>query len=236
MIAGIKVINQKQNNFIASAIKNNDLAEYNYIAYKFLAYQNKKTLSHSYIKRAADLDENNPLYQYKAAIYAATEDYKVSLDYIEDALKQDPKNCLYLSHEASMLMRLDKDKEAMNSFRECLKNDPAYEMVWNNLAFHSRRLDGHQKAIEVMQEAVTGNPDSAYLWYQKALYEKEPDLIDEAVISLETSIDVKPELGKQAAKLIHKLTGRNYQGKYKAIVKGLMQELPFKLQGNHVYL
>lgn len=135
-----------------------------------------------------------------------------------------------------MLMRLDKDKEAMNSFRECLKNDPACEMVWNNLAFHSRRLDGHQKAIEVMQEAVTGNPDSAYLWYQKALYEKEPDLIDEAVISLETSIDVKPELGKQAAKLIHKLTGRNYQGKYKAIVKGLMQELPFKLQGNHVYL
>lgn len=225
----------KAERYIAAAIKKNDLAQYYYTAYRFLAYQNKVGLSEFYIKAAADKDQKNSLYQYNAARYIEGIDTQKAYGYLTRALKLEPNNCLYLLMESNMLETMGLREKAIKSLNKCLNKDPHYEMAWHNLAFLNS-FEDRKNGVEILEKGLEKNPQSNYLWYQKALFEKDAGLTSAAIASLEKSIDINPDQGKDAANLIYQLSGKAYQGKHQKIIQGLMQKLPFKYRANHIYL
>jgi len=79
---------------------------------------------------------------------------KEALEYIDDALKIEPKEWDLLNYKGLILMDMGREEESLQCFDQIIKSHPIYFPAWYNKGVVLRQLKRTEEALEHFDEAI----------------------------------------------------------------------------------
>ncbi|MEI6349372.1 MAG: tetratricopeptide repeat protein [Bacteroidota bacterium] len=126
------------------------------------------------------------------------EDFQGAILKYENALKLDKDNLYALTEIAFSLMSLQKYNEAIEYCQKALETHPGEGdliTVYVNMGTSYNRLKKTDKSIEVYDQGIKEFPNFYRLYYNKGITLAGAKRIDEAILSFQKSITLKPDHG-----------------------------------------
>lgn len=116
-----------------------------------------------YLKQATELDpQAGELWMSLATCCAALNDYYVSMDYIERAMKESPNEPYLLIDAARIYAHFNEEEKAIECFEEGLSLTVYNDRCWTDYADFLIDRKNYDRAIEVLQQGLTNCEESFY--------------------------------------------------------------------------
>lgn len=119
--------------------------------------------------------------------------YKKTVDYLEKALKSNPKNKnVYLLLAESLT--IDKQPErAVEILKQALALDRDDPVLYASLGISLNELQRWDEGSEAFKTAIKLNPDNHYYHYNYAMGLMNRNKIEEALVEYQRAVDLKPD-------------------------------------------
>jgi protein O-mannosyl-transferase len=120
--------------------------------------------------------------------------YRDEITLFQDALKKNPNSWLAHNNIGSILLDMDRVREASDHFQQALRGNPDFFETHNNLGNVFLRTGRLPEAIESYKHAIRLNPGFAKAYYNLGLVLIEAGSTGEAIKSFEQALHLDPDL------------------------------------------
>ena len=126
-------------------------------------------------------------------LYAQQQDYARSLDYLNQALTQQPHSAAIHNSKGNVFLRQGNPDAALAEYQRAVKSDPRYAIAYNNIGrclYLQEKFIAAQKAYS---KALELNPNFADAYYNQGVLMLKIGNLAEAHVNLERALTLNPK-------------------------------------------
>jgi tetratricopeptide (TPR) repeat protein len=122
-----------------------------------------------------------------------TELYDDAIDSYNKAIKADPMYAESWCDKGSVLLDLERYKEADLAFDKAIEIDPQYYDAWCEKGYALGAKGDYEAAIEALEEAMEIQPNSSTAWYYKGIVLKAQHNYERAIQACDRVLQIEPD-------------------------------------------
>ena len=125
-----------------------------------------------------------------------TKQFIKSVDFLNRALKSNPKHAACYSNKSIALKELGRFDEALASCDKAISIKPDFAEAYSNRGNALKELGRFDEALASCDNAICINPDYAEAYYNRGIALQELQLLDEALVSYDKAIYIKHDFAE----------------------------------------
>lgn len=158
---------------------------YQYLAHEYLAAGDTVNYSKTLEEGAIKFPSEAYYIQTLINIYINGGEFDKAINYLDAAIKQDPKNAQFMDVKGRLLEQEKKTEEAMATYKQAIEMDPNFAEAYGNVGrmYYNNAIDENDKAATIRDTRT----------YNETIANKVKPLFREALPFYEKAHNLKPE-------------------------------------------